>query len=346
MNKSDKIITAVAVVLTLLFTYLILPTEVGVKLNVDGDVPSDFVYELPTAESHQIETTVPPATVPQPTAPQVTTPAEDNKAESNSDKPESVKEIIDQYTLLVDKFKEEKPAYTKKEYQALPEEYRNFSDVINKFLGIASNYMVTEEQAEELIREKGAAEILTDVPIHNSGKGCALTDYDAVEWAKCEDLGDGTYKITFSLKEEINAEPTPADTLVPPSAHGAVMQPVAFKDIKDGFIVYNEYYAGVLEIDPREFRLLSGYKQDQIIDVHFGKVIRSISGNTKASIVKIDRKMLLDKYVEAEQEKEAQLEKLFEAGSIDEQEKYVRQKIIAERIAIAKGSPKSATAKP
>ena len=232
MNKSDKIITAVAVVLTLFFTYLILPTEVGVKLNVDGDVPSDFVYELPTAESHQIETTVPPATVPQPTAPQVTTPAEDNKAESNSDKPESVKEIIDQYTLLVDKFKEEKPAYTKKEYQALPEEYRNFSDVINKFLGIASNYMVTEEQAEELIREKGAAEILTDVPIHNSEKGCALTDYDAVEWAKCEDLGDGTYKITFSLKEEINAEPTPADTLVPPSAHGAVMQPVAFKDIK------------------------------------------------------------------------------------------------------------------
>lgn len=233
MNKSDKIITAVAVVLTLLFTYLILPTEVGVKLNVDGDVPSDFVYELPTAESHQIETTVPPATVPQPTAPQVTTPAENNKAESNSDKPESVKEIIDQYTLLVDKFKEEKPAYTKKEYQALPEEYRNFSDVINKFLGIASNYMVTEEQAEELIREKGAAEILTDVPIHNSEKGCALTDYDAVEWAKCEDLGDGTYKITFSLKEEINAEPTPADTLVPLSAHGAVMQPVAFKDIKE-----------------------------------------------------------------------------------------------------------------
>lgn len=232
MNKSDKIITAVAVVLTLLFTYLILPTEVGVKLNVDGDVPSNFLSELPTAESQQIETTAPQVTVPQSTVPQATTPAEINKAESNSDKPESVQEIIDQYTLLVDKFKKEKPAYTKKEYQALPEEYRNFSDVINKFLGIASNYMVTEEQAEELIREKGAAEILTDVPIHNSEKGCALTDYNAVEWAKCEDLGDGTYKITFSLKEEINAEPTPADTLVPPSAHGAVMQPVAFKDIK------------------------------------------------------------------------------------------------------------------
>ena len=117
-------------------------------------------------------------------------------------------------------------------------------------------------------------------------------------------------------------------------ANASIDNFIAFKDIKDGFIEYNEYYAGVLEIDPREFRLLSGYKQDQIIDVHFGKIIRSISGNTKASIVKVDRKMLLDKYVEAEREKEAQLEKLFEAGSIDEQEKFIREKIIAERIAI------------
>ena len=117
-------------------------------------------------------------------------------------------------------------------------------------------------------------------------------------------------------------------------ANASIDNFIAFKDIKDGFIEYNEYYAGVLEIDPREFRLLSGYKQDQIIDIHFGKVIRSISGNTKASIVKVDRKMLLDKYIKAEHEKETQLEKLFEAGSIDEQEKFIRAKILAERIAI------------
>jgi hypothetical protein len=109
---------------------------------------------------------------------------------------------------------------------------------------------------------------------------------------------------------------------------------IAFKNIRDGFIEYSEYYAGVLEIDPREFRLLSGYKQDQIIDIHFGKIIRSISGSTRASIVKVDRKMLLDKYIAAEREKENQLEALFQTGSIDEQEKFVREKIIAERIAI------------
>ena len=47
-----------------------------------------------------------------------------------------------------------------------------------------------------------------------------------------------------------------------------------FKDIQDGFIVYQDYYAGVLQIDPREFRLLTGYRQDQIIDLYFGKLIR------------------------------------------------------------------------
>jgi hypothetical protein len=117
-------------------------------------------------------------------------------------------------------------------------------------------------------------------------------------------------------------------------ANASIDNFIAFKDIKDGFIEYSEYYAGVLEIDPREFRLLSGYKQDQIIDVHFGKIVRSISGGTRASIVKVDRKMLLNQYIEAEREKETQLEKLFEAGSIDEQEKFIRQRIIAERIAI------------
>lgn len=144
----------------------------------------------------------------------------------------STQEIIDKYTFLVDKFKKEKPSYKKKEYQALPEEYRNFSSAVNSVLGLAANYMVSEEECEELVRDKGSEDILTDMPIHGAEKGCVLTDYDAVDWAKCEDLGDGTYKISFSLKEEYNAEPTPADTLVPVSAHGAVMQPMAISDIK------------------------------------------------------------------------------------------------------------------
>lgn len=198
----------------------------------------------PTEEAtQQVDVTV-PTTQPQVTTqPQATQPTENvtqnndvtapsYPAEKESNKPESTKEIIDQYTLLVDKFKQQKPAYKKKEYQALPEEYHNFSSTINKALDLAAGYMTTEDEAEILIRDAGAEEIINDMPIHGTEKGCVLTDYDAVSWAKCEDRGDGTYEISFSLKEEINAEPTPADSLVPVSAHGAVLQPMAFNDIK------------------------------------------------------------------------------------------------------------------
>ncbi len=145
--------------------------------------------------------------------------------------PESTKEIIDKYSQLVNDFKEKKPAYKKKEFQALPEEFRNFGKGVNVILNIASNYMVSEEDCEELVRPAGFADIVWDMPVHNTEKGCVLTDYDAVSWAKCEDMGDGTYKISFSLKEEVNPQPTPADTLVPVSAHGAVMQPIASDEL-------------------------------------------------------------------------------------------------------------------
>ena len=232
MKKKEIILTAFIVALTLAFTCLILPTEIGVSVKVEGKAPA-IQTVCPTTEPSTVPTT-PQTTAPQVTKPDAEKPTEENKTDdgNKTNKPESVKEIIDQYTLLVDKFKKEKPAYTKKEFQALPEEYRNFGGPINTVLKLASNYMVSEEDAEELVRAKGAEEILFDVPIHNSEKGCVLTDYDAVEWAKCEDNGDGTYKISFCLKEEMNAEPTPADTLTPPSAHGAVMQPMSVKDIK------------------------------------------------------------------------------------------------------------------
>ena len=63
-----------------------------------------------------------------------------------------------------------------------------------------------------------------------------------------------------------------------------------FKNINNNYIEYSNYFAGVLQIDPREFSLLSEYRQNQIIDENFGKIIREISDKAKASIVKIDRK--------------------------------------------------------
>lgn len=111
---------------------------------------------------------------------------------------------------------------------------------------------------------------------------------------------------------------------------------IAFKNVKDGLIVYNNYYAGVIEIDPREFRLLSGFRQDQIIDKCFGKIIRSIAGKSKASLVKIDRKLRFDAYINQEIEKQKTLEKIFKTGAISREELDARNRIIDDRINIYK----------
>ena len=105
-----------------------------------------------------------------------------------------------------------------------------------------------------------------------------------------------------------------------------------FKDIEDDFIVYNDYYAGVLQIDPREFSLLSEYRQNQMIDEHFGKIIREVANKTRASIVKLDRKLNFEAYIEDEKRKKETLYKLFENGEMSKKELDARNKIIDDRI--------------
>lgn len=239
--KKNELPIVLIIVISCLVALLVLPLSMGEEETTAPPVvqtPQQNVVQIPqqnvvqtpvqtTAVSDQQQTTAQQYTPAPAPAPEQETTAAPADA-----KPQTTQEIIDKYTMLVDKYKQEKPAYKRKEFQSLPEEYQNFGDGVNLILGLVSGYMVSEEDAEVLERPAGSADIINDMPVHGTEKGCTLTDYDAVSWAKCDDLGDGTYKISFSLKEEYNAEPTPADTLIPPSAHGAVMQPIPFKDIK------------------------------------------------------------------------------------------------------------------
>ena len=109
---------------------------------------------------------------------------------------------------------------------------------------------------------------------------------------------------------------------------------MAFKNVRDGYIEFNGYFGGVLEIGSREFRLLTGFRQDQIINNCFGKVIRSINNKSKASLIKIDKKMNLDDFIKIEEEKRDDLKRTFDAGELSEAELFVREKVIDDRIQV------------
>ncbi len=128
------------------------------------------------------------------------------------------------------------------------------------------------------------------------------------------------YLVSSKKFEKLSADPkTDMSRLVP------------FKGIKDGLIDYGTYYGGVIEIVPKEFRLLSMYKQDELIDKVFGSVIKSISGHTTASLVKLDRPILLDKYIDAELEKKPALDKTHSSGGMTYEEVIPRKTVIDNR---------------
>ena len=117
-----------------------------------------------------------------------------------------------------------------------------------------------------------------------------------------------------------------------PASQANIDNFLPFKNVKDGYVEYADYYAGVLQIDPREFSLLSEYRQDQIIDDNFGRVIREIADKTKASIVKIDRKLNFYSYIEQEEKKKDGLNLLYKSGELTKTELDARTKVIDDRI--------------
>jgi len=107
---------------------------------------------------------------------------------------------------------------------------------------------------------------------------------------------------------------------------------IPFKKFEGKYIYYKDYKASVLEISPREFNLLSEFRQNQIIDDYFGRIIRSINGKTRASIVKIDRKLYFDTYAKQEDLKRDALKKQEEVGELTKSELFTRETVVDDRI--------------
>ncbi|MBR6221885.1 MAG: DUF87 domain-containing protein [Lachnospiraceae bacterium] len=106
-----------------------------------------------------------------------------------------------------------------------------------------------------------------------------------------------------------------------------------FTDIKDGFIDYDgKYYGAAIEIDPIEFRFFSKYRRNNSIENCFGKVLRSFKGDYGANIVKIQRPIIYDEYLDSEYEKLDALKKSYESGLLSEEELQARVEIQYERI--------------
>lgn len=243
MSIKKKIVLAVlATVLACLIVVKLFPTEFIANVKIVGGSVQQSSGSVVSAGATAAQTT-PTASQPSADSSKSDAPAEESKADvqkedkksdsSSSKKPETTEEIVTKYAEVIKKFKHEKPAYTKKEYQALPEESRQFSSsLVNRLLGFADNYMTKEDSdAAIVVREAGYEDIINEIPIYGIEDGCLLKDYSAVQNATCTENADGTYTLSFGLAEEKNPACPISGSTEPQSNHGAVLMPGNRDDI-------------------------------------------------------------------------------------------------------------------
>lgn len=159
-------------------------------------------------------------------------------------------DIVKIYADVMNNAKAKAPAFTKIEYQELPDgpENRVISEgteaagdeAVNKMLNFVQGLGVfipkEEAEAEPYIHEKGDAD-MARFPVFDRAKGSYLTDPNGIESYTYKVLPDGNVKMTFVLVSEDNPEPIGENEKVAPSYTGAVFSPMSKAKI-DGTVYH------------------------------------------------------------------------------------------------------------
>lgn len=101
---------------------------------------------------------------------------------------------------------------------------------------------------------------------------------------------------------------------------------------QDRYISFGDYYAQVLEVDPIEFGLLNEYKQNMLMET-FANVIRRLTNDQTASIVKLNKAVILDDYLYNEDKKYDSLMEMQFEGQVKKEEIEARSGVFEERVA-------------
>ena len=102
--------------------------------------------------------------------------------------------------------------------------------------------------------------------------------------------------------------------------------------IHDQLIDYGSYFGAAIEIPPVELRFFSQHRRSNAIDSALGNVIRSVGSRYAANIVKIERPMVMDAYIQSEYDKIDMLKYSYERGVFGEEELKARIELVYNRL--------------
>ncbi len=137
----------------------------------------------------------------------------------------------------------------------------------------------------------------------------------------------------FQVKEKKEPGARRGSSKKSDAARAPMEQITAFTDIGNGLIEYGgKYYGAVLEIPAVEFRFFSSFRRSNAIENGLGSVLRTLNAEYSANIVKIDRPIMYDEYLQLEYVRLEELKRSFEQGMLSEPEYKARVEILYDRI--------------
>ncbi|MFR5633581.1 MAG: VirB4 family type IV secretion system protein [Monoglobales bacterium] len=106
-----------------------------------------------------------------------------------------------------------------------------------------------------------------------------------------------------------------------------------FTGISGEFIEYGKAYSAVVvSISPVEFRFYNEHRQNSIIDRCFGSILRTCAHDETIDLVKLDRPVIYDEFLESEKRKLGEIKEAYLNGLLTDEELTTRVGIIYDRL--------------
>lgn len=163
-------------------------------------------------------------------------------------------------------------------------------------------------------------------------KGYMMIYHSIIYLARHKEFDKETAKPVDS-KEKKGIISKITDAIIPNTQAPSVYDITPFTGVDGNFIEYaGAYYGIVVEIPSVEFRFYTVQKQDNMIDHVYGSILRTVYGTESAAMVKLDRPIIYDQKIVAEEKKLVEIKEAFLNGLINEDELTKRVEIIQDRI--------------
>ena len=212
-----------------------------------------------------------------------------------------------------------------------------FSNLPGKFVVAILLLLITVSMVVPIDDDKGYLFVLYALRYFGRKRVFRKRKVRLAEEAEAEEKANIAYADALEKGQKVKPPKKKEDGLLQklfPSSRFDIEDITPFTGIDGNFIEYgDDYSAVVMSVPSVEFRFFSEHRQNSIIDRGLAQVLRTCSMDEVINMVKVDRPIIYDEYIENEKTKIDDLKEAYLNGLLTDDELTTRVGIVYDRIA-------------